>query len=373
MWSDDENGDKVGNGPPLNTQLHGRPREMTMVMPNIPGRRALSGGFTIIELLVVIAIIGLLVGLLLPAVQAARESSRRSHCANNLRQIGLGMSNFESAMKHLPPGEFKPAGIAKNGALAWSGRFLPYIEEPAIHQRLNFKIDIRQPPNLLPDLSGPVSTVISTYLCPSSVRHQRVRGPNGRLTDFNGDGVYQPGTGEGMGCIDYLGVSGPKSHFVHPTTGKQYGNHAGTLLSLESGPGCSGAAPECSARVVKFKDITDGTAHTILIGESTGRGVRDSNGDLPGGEDFDDLVGSWSAFSNAGKIELNVVDDGYSAINPPAEVNWAEEEFFSDHPGGVQVLMCDGAVRFLEDATDFLVYYALCSRAAGDIVETLAN
>jgi prepilin-type N-terminal cleavage/methylation domain-containing protein len=326
-------------------------------------------GFTLVELLVVIAIIGVLVGLLLPAIQAARESSRRSQCASNLRQIGLGMSNFESAMKHLPPGEFKPAGIAKNGALAWSGRFLPYIEETQTHERINFKIDIRLPPNLLPDLSGPVSTVIPTYLCPSTNRHQRVRGLDGRLTDFNGDGVYQPNTGEGMGCIDYLGVSGPKSHFVNPATGKQYGNHAGTLLSLESGPGCAGAAPECSARVVRIKDITDGTAQTILVGESTGRGVRDSNGDSPGGEDFDDLVGSWSAFSNAGKIELNVDDDGYSAINPPAEVNWADEEFFSDHVGGVQVLMCDGAVRFLTDDTAYQVYYALCTRASNDIVQ----
>ncbi len=172
-----------------------------------------------------------------------------------------------------------------------------------------------------------------------------------------------------MGCIDYLGVSGPKSHFVNPATGREYGNHAGTLLSLESGPGCSGAAPECSARVVRIKDITDGTSHTIIVGESTGRGVTDTNGDAPEGENFNNLVGAWAAFSNAGKIELNVDDDGYSAINPPAEINWREEEFFSDHPGGVQVLMCDGAVRFLSDETDYHVYYALCSRAGDDIVQ----
>ena len=314
-----------------------------------------------------IAIVGLLAALLLPAIQAARESSRRAKCANNLRQIGLGMSNFENAFKHLPPGEFKPAGIAKNGALAWTGRFLPYIELLPIHEQIDFSLDIRSPPNWKADLTGPVNTVIPTYLCPSTGRHQRTRGEDGRLIDFDGDG-YEPNTGEGLGCIDYLGVSGPRSHFVNPATGQEYGNHRGTLLSLESGPGCWGAPPECSARVVRIRDITDGLSHTIIVGESTGRGVVDSNGDAPGGENQDALVGAWAAFSNAGKIELNIVDDGYSAVNPPAEINWREEEFFSDHPGGVQILMCDGAVRFLADETDYLVYYALCSRDADDIV-----
>ena len=323
-------------------------------------------GFTLIELLVVIAIMGILLAILLPAVQAAREAARRSECSNNLRQIGLGLANFESSHRHLPPGEFKPAGIAKNGALAWTGRFLPYIEYLPLHEQIDFSIDIRLPPNWQPDLSGPVNTVIPTYLCPSTARHQRVRGDDGRLIDFDGDG-YEPNTGEGLGCIDYLGVSGPKAHFVNPVTAREYGNHRGTILSLESGPGCSGTAPECSARVVRFKDITDGLSHTIIVGESTGRGVVDSNGDLPGGENLNALSGSWASFSNAGKIELNVDDDGYSAINPPPEINWREEEFFSDHPGGVQILMCDGALRFLADDTNYLVYYGLCSRDGDDL------
>lgn len=322
--------------------------------------------FTLIELLVVMAIIGVLVALLLPAVQAARESARRSHCASNLRQIGIGMDNFETANKHFPPGEFKPAGIAKNGALGWSGTFLPYIEERAIHDRINFKIDIRLPPNWQPDLTGPANAVISTYLCPSTSRRQRVRGEDGRFIDFDGDG-YEPNTGEGLGSIDYLGVSGPKAHYVNPLNAREYGNHRGTLLSIESGPNCWGALPECSARVIRAKDVIDGLSRTIIVGESTGRGVSDSNGDLPGGENQKALYGAWAAFSNAGKIELNIDDDSYSAINPPAEINWREEEFFSEHPGGVQILLCDGAVRFMTDDTHYRVYYALCSRDGEDL------
>jgi prepilin-type N-terminal cleavage/methylation domain-containing protein len=94
----------------------------------------LAGGrkrpaFTLVELLVVIAIIGVLVALLLPAIQAAREAARRTQCVNNLKQIGLGMLNFEKVRRTFPPGEFKPAGVNANGALAWSVWFLPYIEE----------------------------------------------------------------------------------------------------------------------------------------------------------------------------------------------------------------------------------------------------
>jgi prepilin-type N-terminal cleavage/methylation domain-containing protein/prepilin-type processing-associated H-X9-DG protein len=323
---------------------------------------------TLIELLVVIAIIGVMVGLLLPAVQSARESARRVQCINHLKQLGLALQNYESAEKHFPPGEYKAAGVPKNGAVAWPAQILSYLEQASVHSGVSVKSDIRTPPNWQADLTGAVNTVIPEFLCPSSSRHQFNRGFDNHLTDFNGDGVYQPGTGEGLACSDYMGVSAPRSNFVHPQIGVKYGNHHGTLLSLESGPGCSSAAPECIAKAVRIEEITDGLTKTIIVGESSGRGVQDSNGDAPGGENFNALVGAWASFSNAGKIELNVVDDGYSAINPPASINWSQEEFFSDHPGGVQILMCDGSVHFLSEDTDHFIYYALCSRDGGENV-----
>lgn len=103
--------------------------------------------FTLVELLVVIAIIGVLVALLLPAVQAARESARRTQCSNNLKQIGLGMLNFEVSKKTYPPGEYKPIGVPTSAGLAWCTWFLPYIEEPNVHAQMNFKMDLRKPPN----------------------------------------------------------------------------------------------------------------------------------------------------------------------------------------------------------------------------------
>jgi prepilin-type N-terminal cleavage/methylation domain-containing protein/prepilin-type processing-associated H-X9-DG protein len=324
-------------------------------------RSGTSRGFTLVELLVVIAIIGVLVALLLPAVQAARESARRTQCTNNLKQIGIGMVNFEISKKHYPPGEFKPAGVPTGGGLAWSAWFLPYIEEQNLHQQLNFKIDMRVEPNWKADLTGPANSAIPTYLCPSMSRHQTQRGLEGRLTDFNNDGKYQSGVGEGLGAIDYIGISGPAKSVINYVTGLRYDDNRGVLLNLDSGGPCR-SANQCSALPITVRKIIDGTSKTMLVAECSGRGVSDSNGDLPGSENFNELDGAWASSSNVGKIKLNVVSDGYSAINPPAEVNWSEEEMFSDHPSGVNILMCDGSVHFLRDDVHFAVYYALCSR-----------
>jgi prepilin-type N-terminal cleavage/methylation domain-containing protein/prepilin-type processing-associated H-X9-DG protein len=324
--------------------------------------------FTLVELLVVIAIIGVLVALLLPAIQAARESARRTQCTNNMKQIGLGMTNYEVAKKHYPPGELKPSGVATGGGLAWSCWFLPYIEEQTLFGLMDLKIDMRSEPNWQADLSGPTNTPIPVYLCPSMSRRQNRRGEYGRLTDFNDNGVYQSGSGEGLGAIDYIGISGPGKNCINPTTRKAYGDNRGILLNMASGGPCFSTSQECSAKTVPVRKIADGLTNTILVAECSGRGVADSNGDAPGGENINELDGAWASKSNIGKIKLNVDVDGISAINPPPNINWAEEEMFSDHPGGANVLMCDGSVRFLTEETHYHIYYALCTRDGAEII-----
>ena len=316
----------------------------------------------------VIAIVGVLVALLLPAIQAARESARRTQCSNNLHQIGVGMINFHDTKKHFPAGQWKPAGVATSGGLSWSAWFLPYIEEQSLYDQMDFKKDMRRQPNWQANLSGPTNTLIPTYLCPSTARTQANRTRENRLGDFNGNGVFNVDTGEGMACIDYIGMSGPSKNTINYATGAAYDDNHGILLNLDSGPACLGTASECFSKTISIRNITDGTSHTIIVAECSGRGVEDANGDPPGGENFSNLDGAWASKSNVGKVKVNVDTWGVSAINPPPEINWKEEEMFSDHPGGVHVLMCDGSVHFLTEETHYRVYYALCSRDGNEVI-----
>jgi prepilin-type processing-associated H-X9-DG protein len=257
--------------------------------------------------------------------------------------------------------------VPVNGGLAWSCWFLPYIEEGSMFGQMNMKADMRQPPNWQADLSGATNTPLSVYLCPSMSRHQSHRGEDGRLIDWSGGG-YHAGSGEGMGCIDYIGVSGPAQSVINPRTRVAYGDNRGVLLNLASGGPCFGTAPECNSKKITLKNISDGTAQTIIVAECSGRGVADSNGDLPGAN-TNELDGAWASKSNVGKLKLNIDVDKVSGINPPAHINWAEEEFFSDHPNGVNILMCDGSVHFLLEDTHYNVYYALCSRNGEEVLD----
>jgi len=178
-------------------------------------------GMTLVELLVVIAIIGILLALLLPAVQAARESSRRSMCLNNLRQVGLAILNYEGQQKKFPPGKQYSAPRTDPAAFgySWSCVILSHLEEGAIQEQLNFKKPMTDPVNL------PASSqVIPVFLCPSVAQVEEHRSPEGRIFNLNG----QPG--EGLGCMDYLGVSGPDKDKDNPATGEIYGSQRGVLI-----------------------------------------------------------------------------------------------------------------------------------------------
>ena len=134
-------------------------------------------GFTLVELLVVIAIIGLLIGILLPAIHAARQSARRTHCQNNLRQIGIGLLAHHEASGHFPVGgiELRFNGDPKLRQLAWSAFLLPYIEQQNVHDRLDLTTAYDSADN-----AAGAATIISTYVCPSSRRGPRLikgRGP----------------------------------------------------------------------------------------------------------------------------------------------------------------------------------------------------
>jgi prepilin-type N-terminal cleavage/methylation domain-containing protein/prepilin-type processing-associated H-X9-DG protein len=284
-------------------------------------QRLSKSGFTLVELLVVIAIIGVLLALLLPAVQAARESSRRTQCQNNLRQVGLGLSNYESAHKKFPAGKkwSGPPNDPRSFAMAWSSFLLGDLELGTLHNAMDFKVPFTDPKNL------PITTqVIPTYICPSTSRMEQHRTPSHQLTNLGS----MPG--EGLGCIDYLGISGPDKDAKHPVTKVVYGRQRGVLIGTKGLP--------MEEELIEPPPVT---VASITDGYKDGQ--------------LDSVHGAWASGNN-----VTHVDDGINRTEPPDA--WYKERIFSDHPGGANVLMCDASVHFMSDETPKSLIRWLASR-----------
>ncbi len=308
-----------------------------------PARNAVQTGFTLVELLVVIAIVGALVALLLPAVQAARESSRRSICQNNLRQVGVAVLNFESQRGKFPPGKLwsRPRDDPSTFDYSWSSILLDYVEQQQLHDLIDFSIPLTDPVNL-----PATSIVLPIYLCPSTSRIEEHRDADGRLINLSGQ------AGEGLGCIDYLGISGPAKDKKNPTSNVDYGSQRGILLGTKGLPDGKQLTEPPTVTIGK---ITDGLSNTICIVECTGRGVDiKKSGKLS-------LNGAWASGSN-----ISHINKGVNTHEPPKA--WEDERIFSEHPGGAHSLACDGSVHFLSDELDPTIILSLCSRDGEETV-----
>jgi prepilin-type N-terminal cleavage/methylation domain-containing protein/prepilin-type processing-associated H-X9-DG protein len=299
--------------------------------------------FTLVELLVVIAIVGVLLALLIPAVQAARETSRRAQCQNNMKQLGIAFANYESSKKRWPAGK-KWSGPPKDPAsfaMAWSSFILDMIEEQTINDAINYRKPFTDPVNL-----PYTSTIIPVYLCPSTAEVEEHRTPDGHLVNLGGK------PGEGLGCIDYLGISGPDKDSKHPITKKIYGRQRGVLIGTK---GLPLADQLIEPTAITSAKITDGTAYTICLSECTGRGVSIRSGKI------DALHGAWASGNNVSHIDGGVNDWKTPKI-------WYAEQIHSDHPGGANVLKCDGSVDFLQRHTDKAVVRWMASRDGGETI-----
>jgi prepilin-type processing-associated H-X9-DG protein/prepilin-type N-terminal cleavage/methylation domain-containing protein len=316
-------------------------------------RRKRGGAFTLVELLVVIAIIGILVALLLPAIQAARESARRMTCQNNEKQMGLALQNYLSSKKTFPPGNQQ--GCYKCEPWAWSALILPYMEESGLYSSLVLQNQPDHAPNALASGLGPTQKIIPAYLCPSTTRYDVSRDQTNHIVDYNNNGHWDPG--EGMAAMDYGGIQGPSSGEIIPGTNETYNYNDGVLLNIndkaiQTTPGIH-VAP-----VVSPQKITDGLSKTMIVAELTGRGYNWKKSQLRGvWADGNNL------FAVQDSINLNVAED-VNGIQVPKQ--WSEDEIYSEHPGGANVLFCDGSVHFLPDTLDRFVIMALASRAGGE-------
>lgn len=311
-------------------------------------QRRRPGGFTLIELLVVIAIIGVLISLLLPAVQAAREAARRARCINNLKQIGIALHNYHDAVGAFPPGycsNWKRDGSDPATAeddlgqgWAWGSMILAHLEQPALYNAINFSLTMTDSDNATAQL-----TRVNSYLCPSDTTRPTVPVRN----EDNTQTVYTVGTG------NYIGMYG--------------------LGEIGDAPGGGNGLFFRNSRI-SFADITDGASQTFAIGERshnlsfvtwTGRAIGGflyKTSSIEGGTDLFHAEPEESFTMVLGPVGL---EDG------PRTPNHREahvEDFWSRHPGGVNFLFGDGSVKFLKDGINPLVYRALATRAGGEVV-----
>jgi prepilin-type N-terminal cleavage/methylation domain-containing protein/prepilin-type processing-associated H-X9-DG protein len=288
-------------------------------------------GFTLVELLVVIAVIGILVSLLLPAVQSAREAARRMQCSNNMKQIGLAFHNYHDTYRLFPNTE--PGGV---GALTMASSFvsvLPYLELTNAYQLYDFGLGNSHPHN-----RQVVSQRIPTYLCPSGVLRRPVPISGCDLNE-RAPGTYAVSTGSGD----------PWGTFAN-------GNpHNGAIVNIGSG-------------TTGFRDILDGTSNTVLAGESAWN--------LPDYHfRFGPCAGQqrWGFTYWSSPYPLATAFTTMAPFNPKSGGSAVLSRFRSDHPGGVvNFVFCDGSTRFIHEHIHPDVLNALGTRAGGEVLDASA-
>lgn len=325
-------------------------------------RQSASRGFTLVELLVVIAIIGVLVALLLPAVQAAREAARRAQCQTNLKQVSTAILNYESTYGTLPHG----SGFARSTPMGnWVTAVSPFLEQDAIFQQFNFNLPLDSPPNstmaqtaLIPTLVCPTDELSSTPIL--SNRRQVTAGPNNNPPISMGlwytgsmgptipdvcDFVYNQYTclGCAFGTINADGKARTPCSLFHPRSTTNIDSCAGLICRRHDG--------------ISMRRVTDGVTNTILAGET-----------LPGHWTYNCAFCPNFPVSST-HIPMNQMesDDG---LWGQASEYWRTSGFKSMHPGGINVVMGDGSVHFFEETMDIVVYNMLGSRASNDTPAT---
>lgn len=344
-----------------------------MIVPPHPSRPRRSSriGFTLIELLVVIAIIGVLIALLLPAVQSAREAARRAQCTNNMRQIGLALHNFESAQGFFPPSAIRGTGMCRpmninvgaNKNILPSGQrassyifphILAYMEQQALANSYNFTLDFRRRQN-----STAVGTLIGTLLCPSSANADKYH----TFDDANGDAAATGGpyTGVRTAVTDYAVNNGIEATLA--ATGFVDLDTAGQYSMLQN---VTGGEPD---NITRIAQVTDGLSNTIMMSEAAGRphlyragGRRDMTVTPTEGS-----AGGWADYDTGYTLHSYTVD-GRRTPGPCFTSCYNGNEDYSFHPGGANYLMGDGSVRFVKSTTSIRIYVRILTRAGGEAV-----
>ncbi len=304
-------------------------------------------GFTLVELLVVIAIIGLLVGLLIPATQQAREAARRVQCQNNLKQIGLGLLNFESAHRIFPASGWTTVGPGNPAGkfTSWRTAILPFLDQSNVKAEYTVQLHWWEGTNLTA-----ATTPIPTYLCPSTPTQRPVmnavaKSPRPAMT------FVKP-----LARTDYEAIQGVQPASISTTLYNADNRFA--IMHRNSAVG--------------FRDIIDGSSNTIAVVECAARPwVYRSNKSFSGFQSDQGIswVDSEGAFSLDGSNRDGSSEGCGIAAGCIRAINARNDnEPYSFHQGGMYSLFADGHVQFHSDGTELLLMAAYCTRAAGELI-----
>ena len=326
-------------------------------------------GFTLVELLVVIAIIGILIALLLPAVQAAREAARRISCTNNLKQIGVAMHNYHDTYKTLPPGAIVRWGSSMAVSDVYVDAYasiLPFIEQESLQNLYDFNYPWEK------QAVEVVITQIDAYFCPSATGLNPVSEPA-----LAADPGIECGTT--FGALTYL---------------LNKGAHNGWCNNAQALPGTLKGVFDLGLKTA-FRDVQDGLSNTLMVGEGahgenwqlcSGQGCTTPSNGATGNETAfaawvlaqppssssyplvrTSMFGSTLDQMNKNPVTATMVDESRLSDCNPGGVD-AATNFASQHPGGANFLLCDGSVNFLSETIDMTAYRARSTRAGGEVI-----
>lgn len=324
--------------------------------------------FTLVELLVVIAIIGILIGMLLPAVQQVREAARRTVCKNNLRQLTLALHNYESGLGQFPPGYSYISGAdyaaqtgypvaggyetANHLGHGWGAHILPFIEQGNLHDQIDFRLPGFDPTNL-----EARETQIDTFLCPTdswSPNRFVVRQESATPVERYSAASYCANWGPASGVVETPG---------DPSDDR----------NLDATPDAS-EGPFFRNSKTRFADIQDGTSSTLAIGERTNGPILDQAGTPIGTPPHPNFENVW--FAAIRDIDAPDDDHGHMVLfdaeygpnQARGEGTGADRGVSAPHRGLAQFGFLDGSVHTIAETIDITVYRALASMRGGEVV-----
>ncbi|MBA2117684.1 DUF1559 domain-containing protein [Bremerella alba] len=319
-------------------------------------RRVADRGFTLVELLVVIAIIGVLIALLLPAVQQAREAARRIQCANHLKQIGLALHNYHDTFNVFPTASPVMSGTWGTNHDSHKGsqyvKLLPFLEQSALHDVCNFTGDTVNV-SVTADGEKVSSIIISTIICPSDDHP-------GRWKD--GAAHNASSNGEDRALTNYSFSMGSQANSPCGTHNNYFGNGPVTRSDTLDPNQISGVFGHW-AWSARMRDITDGLTNTIAMGEIRPKCAAHTR---------DGWMGFNSVYTGTGvAINFNTCEGAPgtgTGCNQHTGQWGASQGFKSLHAGGAQFVLCDGSVRFLPETLDMVTYQGLGDRRDGRVL-----